>query len=142
CVSARRRELRLRVSDRRGHGPDAPRRGPQLAAALRAVLGTDAGAVGPRAERQAASDRRVIEVLDILADPSLDDWREVATELGFRAFAALPLESARGVLGTVTFYFASPQELGDETRHLVRLVADQMAATADKVRLIEDLRRA
>ena len=91
---------------------------------------------------QAASDRRVIEVLDILADPSLDDWREVATELGFRSFAALPLESARGVLGTVTFYFASPQELGDETRHLVRLVADQMAATADKVRLIEDLRRA
>lgn len=90
---------------------------------------------------QAASERQVVEVLDAFADESLADWRDVATELGFRSLVALPLEAGPGVLGAVTFYFESPSELGDETRHLMRLVADQMAATAEKVRLIEDLRR-
>lgn len=112
-----------------------PQRYAQFLGQMRVRLGA-----GPSGK--AASERRVIEVLDVLAEPSLDDWREVATELGFRSFAALPLESVRGVLGTVTFYFASPSELSDETRHLLRLVADQMAATAEKVRLIEDLRGA
>ncbi|MDB4874623.1 MAG: ATP-binding region ATPase domain protein [Gemmatimonadetes bacterium] len=89
----------------------------------------------------AASERRMIEVLDLTSDPSLEDWQEVATELGFRSFVALPLETSRAVLGTVTFYFASPNEVAGETRQLMRTVADQMAATAEKARLIEDLRR-
>jgi signal transduction histidine kinase len=42
----------------------------------------------------------------------------------------------------VTFYFSSPNAVSAETRHLMRLVADQMAASAYKARLIEDLRRA
>jgi signal transduction histidine kinase len=89
----------------------------------------------------AASERRMIEVLDLATDPSLADWQEVATELGFRSFVALPLETSRAVLGTVTFYFASPNAVAGETRQLMRTVADQMAATAEKARLIEDLRR-
>jgi signal transduction histidine kinase len=87
----------------------------------------------------AASERRVIEVLDLFADPALDDWRDVALELGFRSFVALPLEAGDAVLGTVTFYFASANALTAESRHLMRLVADQMAASAEKARLIEDL---
>jgi signal transduction histidine kinase len=95
---------------------------------------------GPSGE--AASERRVIEVPDVFADPSLEDWQEVASELGFRGIVALPLQTAQGVLGTVTFYFAKPGPFASDTRNLLRVVADQMAATAEKARLIDDLRRA
>ncbi len=95
---------------------------------------------GPSGE--AASERRVIEVPDVAADPSLEDWAEVAGELGFRAIVALPLQTGDGVLGAVAFYFAAAGAISAETRSLLRMVADQMAATAQKARLIEDLRRA
>lgn len=95
---------------------------------------------GPSGE--AASERRTIEVADVFADPSLEDWQEVATELGFRSLVALPLQTGQAVLGTVTFYFADPHALTNDTRSLLRMVADQMAATAEKARLIEELRRA
>jgi signal transduction histidine kinase len=95
---------------------------------------------GPSGE--AAAERRVIEVPDVLADPSLEDWAEVAHELGFRAMVALPLQTGEGVLGAVAFYFENAGAISSETRSLLRMVADQMAATAQKARLIEDLRRA
>ena len=95
---------------------------------------------GPSGE--AASERRVIEVPDVFADPSLEDWEEVAHELGFRGIVALPLQTGDGVLGTVTFYYAGAGPFTSEARSLLRMVADQMAATAQKARLIEDLRRA
>ena len=90
----------------------------------------------------AASERRVIELPDVFADPTLADWQEVATELGFRGLVALPLETAAGVTGAVTFYFTSSQPYTAESRHLLRTVADQMAATAEKARLIDDLQQA
>jgi signal transduction histidine kinase len=95
---------------------------------------------GPSGE--AAAERRVIEVPDVMADPSLEDWAEVAHELGFRAIVALPLQTGDGVLGAVAFYFEEAGAINPETRSLLRMVADQMAATAQKARLIEDLRRA
>ncbi|MDB4914502.1 MAG: ATP-binding region ATPase domain protein [Gemmatimonadetes bacterium] len=95
---------------------------------------------GPSGE--AAAERRVIEVPDVHADPSLEDWAEVASELGFRAMVALPLQTGDGVLGAVAFYFEEAGVISAETRSLLRMVADQMAATAQKARLIEDLRRA
>ncbi len=95
---------------------------------------------GPSGE--AAAERRVIEVPDVLADPSLEDWAEVAGELGFRAIVALPLQTGDGVLGAIAFYFTEAGTISADTRSLLRMVADQMAATAQKARLIEDLRRA
>ncbi|MDE3217174.1 MAG: GAF domain-containing sensor histidine kinase, partial [Gemmatimonadota bacterium] len=95
---------------------------------------------GPSGE--AASERRAIEVPDIFSDPSLEDWQEVANELGFQSLVALPLQTGAGVLGTVTFYFGAAGGLSVESRSLLRMVADQMAATAQKARLIDDLRRA
>ena len=95
---------------------------------------------GPSGE--AAAERRVIEVPDVMADASLEDWAEVASELGFRAIVALPLQTGEGVLGAVAFYFAAAGVISAETRSLLRMVADQMAATAQKARLIDDLRRA
>ena len=90
----------------------------------------------------AASERRVIEVPDVFADASLEDWQEVAQELGFRALTALPLQTSKGVLGAVSFYFADARGFNPEQRSLLRIVADQMAATAEKASLIEELRRA
>ncbi|HEY4217377.1 MAG TPA: ATP-binding protein [Gemmatimonadaceae bacterium] len=89
----------------------------------------------------AASERRMVEILDLSSDAALDDWREVGKELGFQSFVALPLQTAQVVLGTVAFYFATPNVVTPETRHLMRMVADQMAATAEKARLIAELRR-
>lgn len=112
-----------------------PQRHSRFLGKMRVRLGS-----GPSGE--AASERRPIEVLDVFADPSLEDWQEVAKELGFRSFVALPLQTAEGALGTVTFYFKLPNSISTEMRHLMRMVADQMAATAEKARLIDDLQRA
>jgi signal transduction histidine kinase len=94
---------------------------------------------GPSGE--AVAECRPVEVPDVFADPGLEDWQEVATELGFRAIVALPLQTRRRVLGAVTFYFAGAGGFSPEQRNLLRIVADQMAATAEKSSLIDDLRR-
>jgi len=60
---------------------------------------------------KAASERRTIEVPDVFADASLEDWQEVATELGFQSFVALPLQTGPVVHGTITFYFASSKAI-------------------------------
>lgn len=95
---------------------------------------------GPSGE--AARERRVVEVDDLFANPELEDWQEVASELGFAAIAALPLETRNGVLGALTFYHGDAAAFTPEQRSLQHLVADQLAATAEKAQLIEELRRA
>ncbi|MFN8580684.1 MAG: GAF domain-containing sensor histidine kinase [Gemmatimonadaceae bacterium] len=95
---------------------------------------------GPSGE--AAAERRVIEVHDVFADKDLEDWQEVASELQFRSLVALPLQTGKGTTGAVTFYFAGTGAPTPETRGLLRIVADQMAATAEKASLIDELRRA
>ena len=97
--------------------------------------------VGHGPSGEAASERRAIEVPDVFADPALADWQEVANELGFRALVALPLQTARRVLGAVTFYFADAGGFTAEQRAMLRLVADQMAATAEKASITDELRR-
>lgn len=95
---------------------------------------------GPSGE--AAAERRVIEVPDVFADSDLEDWQEVASELGFKSLVALPLQTANRVLGAVAFYYASAGSRSADARGLLRIVADQMAATAEKSALIDELRRA
>ena len=94
---------------------------------------------GPSGE--AASERRAIEVPDVFADPTLEDWQEIANELGFRSMVAIPLCSGSRVLGTAAFYFSTPGARSRETRNLLRIVADQLAAAAEKAVLIDELRR-
>jgi signal transduction histidine kinase len=88
----------------------------------------------------AAAERRVIEVPDVFNEESADDGREIATELGFRSIVALPLQSGATVIGAISFYFTEPGIPSAESRHLFQMVADQMAATAEKSKLIDDLR--
>jgi GAF domain-containing protein len=80
----------------------------------------------------AVAERRLVEVPDLFADPSLDIWYAVAEELGFRSIVAAPLIGQDGPIGAIAFYFADPAPVSDEQRALVRLVADQLAATADE----------
>ena len=94
---------------------------------------------GPSGE--AASERRAIEIPDVLADPDLEDWHDIARELGFRAIVALPLQAARVVLGTVTFYFQDLRAFTPQARSLLRIVADHMTGTAEKGALTDELRR-
>lgn len=94
---------------------------------------------GPSGE--AAAERRIIEVPDVFADADLDDWAEIATELGFKSIVALPLQTSTKVLGAVAFYFADAGTRRRKSSGMMRLVADQMAAAAEKASLIDQLRR-
>jgi GAF domain-containing protein len=94
---------------------------------------------GPSGE--AASERRVIDVPDVFADPDLEDWHDVARELGFAAITALPLLAAGRVLGVATFYFREAAAVSADARALLRLVADLMAATAEQAARRDELRR-
>jgi len=96
--------------------------------------------VGPSGE--AAAEGHAVEVPDVFADDADADWQEVARELGFRALVALPLRAGARTLGAVAFYFHSAGGFSPEQLGLLRTVADQMAATAEKASLIDELRRA
>jgi len=95
---------------------------------------------GPSGE--AASERRAIDVPDVFADPDLEDWHDVARELGFTAIIALPLVAAGRVLGVATFYFQAASGMTNDARALLRLVADLLASTADQAARRDALRRA
>jgi len=94
---------------------------------------------GPSGE--AASERRVIDVPDVFGDPDLEDWHDVARELGFAALTALPLVAAGRVLGVATFYFRDAPGATSEARALLRLVADLLATTAEQAARRDELRR-
>ncbi len=98
--------------------------------------------VGDGPSGLAVERRELIEVADLFADPALELWYPVAEELGFRSILAAPLVGANGPVGAIAFYFSDPTAVSDEHRALVRLVAEQLAATADRAVLIEALRRA
>ena len=98
--------------------------------------------VGNGPTGRAVAENRLVEAADVRADPELEDWREAARELGFTSSVSVPLSPRREPMGAVTFYFREPVALDDQDRSLLRLVADQLAATAEKAHLIDDLERA
>ncbi|MBL0938168.1 MAG: GAF domain-containing protein [Gemmatimonadaceae bacterium] len=111
-------------------------------APYRAWIGALRVRVGDGPSGLAVAERRMVEVPDLLSDPELEPWYDVARELGFRSILAAPLETADGPIGAVAFYFADARRVTDEQRTLVRLVADQLAAVTDKARRADALRRA
>lgn len=98
--------------------------------------------VGDGPSGMAVAERRLVEVVDLFDDPTLEGWHEVARELGFRSILAAPLVTSAGPLGAVAFYFADATRVSDEQRAMVRLVADQLAAATDKSHRADELRRA
>ncbi|MBV9774980.1 MAG: GAF domain-containing sensor histidine kinase [Gemmatimonadetes bacterium] len=91
---------------------------------------------------RAVAENRIVEVFDIFADPALEDWWDSARELGFSSSVSLPVTLRGEPIGAITFYFRERDELCEGDRSLLRLVADQLSATAEKAHLIDDLQRA
>jgi signal transduction histidine kinase len=110
--------------------------------AYEAFLGETRVRVGNGPTGQAVAENRVVEVPDLFADDGLGDWWDVARELGFSASISLPLVLGDAPEGAITFYFRDPGRLEEHDRSLLRLVADQLSATAEKAHLIDDLQRA
>lgn len=108
---------------------------------LRPWLGKMRVRMGAGPSGEAASERRVIEVADVYADPSLEHWHDVSEELGLRALIALPLASGARSLGAVTFYFAEAGGFSSATRNLLCAAADQMAHAVRAAELAEHGRR-
>jgi signal transduction histidine kinase len=98
--------------------------------------------VGNGPTGQAVAENRIVEVADVFSDVALADWWESARELGFVSSVSLPLVLSGRPVGAITLYFREPPELGEGDRGLLRLVADQLSATAEKAHLIDDLQRA
>ncbi|MEN8376578.1 MAG: GAF domain-containing sensor histidine kinase, partial [Gemmatimonadota bacterium] len=90
----------------------------------------------------AVAEKRPVEVPDVFVDRALREWWEPARELGFTSMICLPLEVGGQAEGALSFYFAEAHEFEDGERRLLALIATQLAATAEKAHLIEDLQGA
>jgi GAF domain-containing protein len=95
---------------------------------------------GPAGE--AAAERRAIEVADVFADSALEDWQEVARELGFRGIVSVPLVGPSGLAGAASFYFATPGVQPVATKALLRVVSDLLATAHELDRLRRAIRLA
>jgi signal transduction histidine kinase len=97
--------------------------------------------VGRGPTGRAVSERRPVEVRDVFADPALLEWRDPARELGFVSLISLPLRANGDASGALTFYFDTAHDFDDDERHLLMLIADQLAATGARAEAIDSLRR-
>jgi signal transduction histidine kinase len=97
--------------------------------------------VGRGPTGRAVAENRPFEVADLFADPQLREWWEPARELGFVSFIALPLRDDERATGALTFYFDHPQEFTDDERHLLMLIADQVALTSGRAEQTDAMRR-
>ena len=82
-----------------------------------------------------------VEVTDLFANPALREWHEPARELGFVSLISLPLTSGSQTTGALTFYFDEPHEFDDDERHLLKLIADQLAVASGRVAALQLERR-
>lgn len=98
--------------------------------------------VGDGPSGMAVARGELVEVADVFADPSLSMWYDVARELGFCSIVAAPLIGGAKPIGAIAFYYTDAVPLSDARRALVRLVADQLAATAEKATRVDAFRRA
>lgn len=81
-----------------------------------------------------------IEVEDVFADESLREWWQPARELGFVSMTSHPLIAEERVFGALSFYYRERQRFDDDARHLLSVVAHQLAATAGRAHELADLR--
>jgi signal transduction histidine kinase len=98
--------------------------------------------VGNGPTGRAVAENELTEAPDVFAAPALEDWWDAARELGFASTVSVPLALDGEPVGALTFYFREPESVDEASRSLLCLVGDQLAATAQKAHLIEDLQRA
>ncbi|HSK19434.1 MAG TPA: GAF domain-containing sensor histidine kinase [Longimicrobiales bacterium] len=97
--------------------------------------------VGRGPTGRAVARRQPVEVGDVFADPALREWHEPARELGFASLISLPLAAGGEATGALTFYFDEPHEFDDDERHLLTLIADQLAVAGGRVAALQAERR-
>jgi signal transduction histidine kinase len=90
---------------------------------------------------RAVAESRSIEVRDVFADPALREWWEPARELGFVSFISLPLRAGDDTTGALTFYFDAARDFDDDERHLLMLIADQLASASARAEAVDAQRR-
>jgi signal transduction histidine kinase len=98
--------------------------------------------VGRGPTGRAVAERQAVTAEDVFADHSMRDWWDPARELGFISMVALPLEVQGEVAGALSFYFAEPHRFEVDEMRLLSLIAAQLAATAERAQMIENLQRA
>jgi len=91
---------------------------------------------------RAVAEKVAVEVEDLFADATLQDWWAPARELGFASLISLPLAFDGAVEGALTFYFRRPHKFTEEERRLLALIADQLAVTASRAQLLQELHHA
>jgi signal transduction histidine kinase len=96
--------------------------------------------VGRGPTGRAVSECVAVEVSDIFADPALRDWWDAARELGFTAMISLPLVTNGHAAGALSFYYEASHHFTDEERHVLDVLAAQLAATTCRAHLIDELR--
>jgi signal transduction histidine kinase len=90
---------------------------------------------------RAVAEGRPVEVRDVFADTALREWWEPARELGFVSLISLPLRDSHGTVGALTFYFNAARDFDADERHLLMLIADQLAAASGRAEAVETQRR-
>ena len=98
--------------------------------------------VGRGPTGRAVEEGRPIAVEDVFADPALLEWWEPARELGFTSLISLPLRVRSETVGALSFYFERQHRFGEAEYELLELVANQLAAAAERAQLLEDLQQA
>lgn len=88
----------------------------------------------------AVAANTAVEVENVFADDRLAEWWQPARELGFTAMISLPLCAESDAIGAVSFYFAGARVFNAEERRLLQLIAEQLAATAARINVVDSLR--
>ncbi|MEO7671961.1 MAG: GAF domain-containing sensor histidine kinase [Longimicrobiales bacterium] len=89
----------------------------------------------------AVAEKRAITVQDVFSDTGLREWWDPARELGFVSLITLPLIHDSEAVGALSFYFDAPREFAEDELHLLRLIADQLAAVTRRAHMLESVRR-
>ncbi|CAN5637976.1 hypothetical protein BH23GEM9_BH23GEM9_06350 [soil metagenome] len=97
--------------------------------------------VGRGPTGRAVAEGHPVEVADVFADLALREWWDPARELGFTSLISLPLNIDGAAAGALTFYFERPRTFDDDERHLLTLVADQLAVASGRAAAADDQRR-
>ena len=122
------------TSIRHGAAPSLPTE--YLEAINGLVIGPEAGSCGTAMY----FGTRVI-VTDIMSDPLWQNYREIASEFGFRACWSMPIFSPeRKVLGSFAMYYAEPRAPRDEELQLIETAADIARIAIEQQRAYAALR--
>lgn len=83
----------------------------------------------------AIREHRPVVNQDMLHNPQMQPWREMAIQHGYQASIALPLIGKKGVMGALTIYSASPNEFAAEEVALLTELAGDLAFGIETLRI-------